>query len=90
MLNNPVQAMQQNGTANHRRLPSPGNPHVCRHCDVPAFYRPRADPTQYMIDVRCLEGVDLGSLQRVSFDGRNWELRPDAPYRGIWKTSGSD
>jgi hypothetical protein len=38
-----------------------------------------------MINVRCLEGVDPGALERVRFDGRSWEARPDAPYTGIWK-----
>jgi hypothetical protein len=57
----------------------------CRRCGVASFYRPRANPENYMINVRCLEGVDLGALERVRFDGRSWEARPDAPYTGIWK-----
>src|SRR5262249_15845081 len=32
--------------------------HFCRHCGVAAFYRPRANPTSYMVNARCLEGVD--------------------------------
>ena len=59
----------------------------CRHCGVAAFYRPRANPASYMVNVRCLEGFDLDSLERLAFDGRNWELRPDAPYTAIWKPS---
>jgi hypothetical protein len=31
----------------------------CRRCGVASFYRPRVDPSTYMINVRCLEGVDL-------------------------------
>jgi hypothetical protein len=57
----------------------------CRHCGVAPFYRPRADPTKYMINVRCLDGVDPGTLPIEKFDGRSWEVRPDAPYTGIWK-----
>src|SRR5947208_16977174 len=57
----------------------------CRHCGVAPFYRPRADPTKYTINVRCLEDVDLATLRIEKFDGRSWELRPDAPYTGIWK-----
>jgi hypothetical protein len=57
----------------------------CRNCGVAPFYRPRADPTKYMINVRCLNGVDLGTLRIEKFDGRSWEVRPDAPYTGIWK-----
>jgi hypothetical protein len=59
--------------------------HFCRACGVAAFYRPRANPANYMINARCLEGVDLEVLERVRFDGRSWEVRPDAPYTGIWK-----
>jgi hypothetical protein len=57
----------------------------CKHCGVAPFYRPRANPANYMVNVRCLEAVDLQSLPIVQFDGRSWELRPDAPYTGIWK-----
>ncbi len=57
----------------------------CRHCGVAPFYRPRAAPTNYMVNVRCLDGVDFGSLRIEQFDGHSWELRPDAPYTGIWK-----
>jgi len=57
----------------------------CRYCGIAPFYRPRADPTKYMINVRCLDGVDLGTLRIEKFDGRSWEARPDAPYTGIWK-----
>jgi len=59
--------------------------HFCRQCGVAAFYRPRANPDNYMINARCLEDLDLGTIERVPFDGRTWELRPDAPYEGIWK-----
>ena len=60
--------------------------HFCRNWGVAAFYRPRANPTNYMVNVRCVENVDLDSLERVPFDGRSWELHPDAPYTGIWKS----
>lgn len=57
----------------------------CRHCGVAAFYHPRANPDNYanpynyMINARCLEDVDLDAVEKVSFDGANWESRPDAP-----------
>ena len=57
----------------------------CRHCGVAAFYQPRANPDNYMVNARCLDDGDLDTLERVAFDGRSWELRPDAPYKGIWK-----
>lgn len=56
----------------------------CKVCGVASFYRPRANPANYMINARCLEGVDLDLLERVRFDGASWESRPDAPYTGIW------
>lgn len=61
--------------------------HFCRHCGVATFTRPRADPEKYLVNVRCLEGVDLGALRIEHFDGRNWALRRDAPYTGPWKSS---
>jgi len=57
----------------------------CRYCGVASFYRPRVDPSKYMINVRCIEGVDLSQIGIEKFDGRGWESRPGAPYRGIWK-----
>jgi hypothetical protein len=59
--------------------------HFCRHCGVAPFLRPRANPANYMVNVRCLDGVDLGSLPIAQFDGRSWKLKPDAPYTGIWQ-----
>jgi hypothetical protein len=59
----------------------------CRYCGVAAFYRPRASPENYMVNARCLEDVDLQAIERVAFDGRSWDLHPDAPYEGIWKLS---
>jgi hypothetical protein len=59
--------------------------HFCKQCGVAPFFRPRANPASYMVNVRCLDGVDLESLVVAQFDGRNWELNPDAPYTGIWK-----
>ena len=60
--------------------------HFCKHCGVAAFFRPRANPANYMVNLRCLEGLDLGALRIQQFDGRSWELRPDAPYTGSWRS----
>jgi len=38
-----------------------------------------------MINVRCVDGVDIDRVSIENFDGSSWELRPDAPYTGIWK-----
>jgi hypothetical protein len=65
------------GTASARHL-------FCRRCGVAAFYRPRLDPLQFMVNARCVDGIDVGALRIEKFDGRSWETRPDAPYTGIW------
>ena len=45
----------------------------CRRCGICSFYVPRSDPDKIDVNVRCLEGVDLGALRTERFDGRNWE-----------------
>jgi hypothetical protein len=52
------------GVAEHR---------FCRHCGVHPFYTPRSDPDKVDVNARCLEGVDVTSLERRGFDGKNWE-----------------
>lgn len=52
------------GTAKH---------HFCKVCGIHPFYIPRSDPDKIDINVRCLEGVDLSTLNIVPFDGRHWE-----------------
>jgi hypothetical protein len=47
--------------------------HFCPHCGVAAYYIPRSDPDKVDVNARCLEGVELGRLERDHFDGRNWE-----------------
>jgi hypothetical protein len=45
----------------------------CRHCGIHSFYTPRSRPDGFSVNVRCLEGVDLGSLHPSLFDGQHWE-----------------
>jgi hypothetical protein len=45
----------------------------CRHCGIHPFYVPRSDPDKIDVNVRCLDGVDVGALRLRKFDGRNWE-----------------
>ena len=45
----------------------------CRTCGIHAFYVPRSDPNGYSVNARCLEGIDLNSFSRRSFDGLHWE-----------------
>ena len=52
------------GTANHS---------FCGTCGIHAFYTPRSHPDKVDVNVRCIEGIKLGSLKLIPFDGRNWE-----------------
>jgi hypothetical protein len=58
----------------------------CRHCGIHPFYVPRSDPDKIDVNVRCLEGVDLSTLQPEKFDGINWEesmkIRLSTPTSG--------
>ena len=45
----------------------------CRHCGISTFSRPRLAPSAWVVNVRCLEGVDISSLKTDAFDGQNWE-----------------
>ena len=45
----------------------------CRRCGIHPFYTPRSDPDKVDVNVRCLDDVDLTSLELLQFDGRNWE-----------------
>lgn len=49
--------------------------YFCRHCGIHPFSRPRANPTLYSVNVRCLENVDLEnpSFEVAHFDGKHWE-----------------
>ncbi len=56
--------------------------HFCRTCGVASFYVPRSDPEKVDVNARCLEGLDLGSLQVTTYDGANWEAAYETYRRG--------
>lgn len=58
----------------------------CRHCGVHPFYVPRSDPDKVDVNVRCLDGVEIGALAVAPFEGRNWE-QAMASGRPPWRTS---
>lgn len=62
------------GTAKHT---------FCATCGIHPFYVPRSDPDKIDVNVRCLEGVDVGALKVHPFDGRNWEhaMTERVPWR---------
>jgi hypothetical protein len=45
----------------------------CKVCGIHPFYVPRSDPDKIDVNVRCLDGVDVGRLTVKKFDGRHWE-----------------
>lgn len=45
----------------------------CRHCGISTFSHPRIAPNAWVVNVRCLDGIDLSSLRINAFDGQNWE-----------------
>lgn len=56
--------------------------YFCRHCGVQPFARSRLDPTGWVINVRCIDGVDLAALQVRQFDGEHFEEAARALYAG--------
>ena len=52
------------GTARHR---------FCRHCGIKSFYVPRSHPDGVSVNLRCVEEGTVRSVDRRTFDGRNWE-----------------
>jgi hypothetical protein len=57
--------------------------HFCKVCGIHPFYVPRSDPDKIDVNVRCLDDVDLASIPRRYFDGRNWEtaMQQKVPWR---------
>jgi hypothetical protein len=47
--------------------------YFCKECGISPFSRPRIAPTRWVVNLRCIDGVDLPSLEIRPFDGQNWE-----------------
>lgn len=47
--------------------------YFCRNCGVHPLTRPRLDPRVWVVNLRCVDGVDLDALPVSTFDGANWE-----------------
>ena len=54
--------------------------YFCRQCGIHPFVRPRLDPSKWAVNVRCIDDVDLSSMQVRHFDGENWESAAKAFY----------
>ena len=47
--------------------------YFCRHCGVQPFAHPRIDPSLWVVNLRCVDELDLGALEVGMFDGIHWE-----------------
>lgn len=45
----------------------------CKHCGVSTFSHPRSAPDKWVVNLRCVDDLDLSQLKVRQFDGRNWE-----------------
>lgn len=46
----------------------------CKHCGTSTFSNPRIAPDKWVVNLRCVDNIDLSVLKIHHFDGRNWEL----------------
>jgi hypothetical protein len=60
----------------------------CAHCGIHPFARPRLDPSKWVVNVRCIDNVDLASLPVRRFDGEHWEEAAKAFYAGLKRQDG--
>jgi hypothetical protein len=47
--------------------------YFCRQCGVSPLSHPRIDPSLWVVNLRCVDGVDLATLPVQKFDGEHWE-----------------
>lgn len=47
--------------------------YFCRHCGIHPFARPRIAPDHWVVNVRCIDDINLTSLKVQQFDGEHWE-----------------
>jgi hypothetical protein len=62
--------------------------YFCGHCGIHPFARPRLDPSKWVVNVRCIDDVDLSSLPVRRFDGEHWEEAAKAFYAGTKQQGG--
>jgi len=61
--------------------------YFCKHCGVNPLTRPRLDPSLWVVNVRCVDGIDLKALPVHPFDGEHWEEAAKAFYARQGKQS---
>ncbi len=45
----------------------------CRHCGVAPLSHPRLAPRHWVVNLRCVDGLDLSTRVIAHFDGQHWE-----------------
>jgi len=43
--------------------------HFCKICGIYTFHKMRKNPDKYVINVGCIDGIDLASLQPIFIEG---------------------
>lgn len=47
--------------------------YFCGICGIHPFARPRLNPEKWVVNVRCIENIDIDILKIVKFNGHDWE-----------------
>lgn len=47
--------------------------YFCPRCGIHPFARPRIAPQAWVVNLRCIDALDLARLPRQHFDGEHWE-----------------
>jgi len=47
--------------------------YFCKGCGISPFSHPRIAPAKWVVNLRCVDGIDLSRLKVHEFDGQNWE-----------------
>ena len=51
--------------------------YFCKTCGIYPFHQPRAAPTEYTVNVACLDDVDMSKLKINEFDGEAFSLETE-------------
>lgn len=47
--------------------------HFCTTCGITPYYIARSHPDKIDVNARCVDDIDVDALERIPFDGQNWE-----------------
>ena len=47
--------------------------YFCTSCGIGIFSRPRIAPDRWVVNLRCVDDIDLSELKVHPFDGEHWE-----------------